>query len=152
AEDQRSNAVGVILSGTASDGTMGVTAIKSEGGITFAQDSKSAKYDGMPSSAVATGCIDFVLPPAGIAAELSRIRNHPYIANSGADEAAAAELAADQDLANLFRIVRHVTKVDFSDYKPATVKRRILRRMALKKIEDFTEYVHYVREHRAEAE
>jgi two-component system, chemotaxis family, CheB/CheR fusion protein len=150
AEDQRSNAVGVILSGTASDGTVGVTAIKNEGGITFAQDSKSARYGGMPSSAIATGCIDFVLPPAGIAAELGRIRHHPYIANGG-DET-TGELAADQDLANLLRIVRQVTKVDFSDYKPATVRRRILRRMALKKIENFSEYVRYVREHRAEAE
>ena len=151
AEDQRSNAVGVILSGTASDGTVGVTAIKNEGGITFAQDSQSAKYDGMPSSAIATGCIDFVLPPTAIAGELCRIRNHPYIANGG-KEATAGEVSGDQDLANLFRIVRQITKVDFSDYKPATVRRRILRRMALKKIEQFGEYVRYVREHRAEAE
>lgn len=151
AEDQRSNAVGVILSGTASDGTVGVTAIKNDGGITFAQDSQSAKYDGMPSSAIATGCVDFVLPPAAIAAELGRIRKHPYIANGG-KEATAGEVAGDQDLANLFRIVRQITKVDFSDYKPATVRRRILRRMALKKIEHFGEYVRYVREHRTEAE
>lgn len=150
AEDQGSNAVGIILSGTASDGSVGVTAIKNDGGITFAQDSKSARYDGMPSSAIATGCIDFVLPAAGIAAELSRIRNYPYIANGG-DES-STELAADQDLSSLFRIVRQVTKVDFSDYKPATVKRRILRRMALKKIEKFGDYVRYLREHRAEAE
>src|SRR5436305_7444626 len=74
AEDQRNNAVGVILSGTASDGTLGLTAIKGEGGITFAQDSKSAKYDGMPSSAVASGAVDFVLPPAQIADELRHIR------------------------------------------------------------------------------
>jgi two-component system, chemotaxis family, CheB/CheR fusion protein len=72
AEDQRSNAIGVILSGTASDGTLGLGAIKGEGGITFAQDEKSAKYDGMPRSAIAAGCVDFVLPPDGIAEELTR--------------------------------------------------------------------------------
>src|SRR5205807_2589266 len=79
AEDQRNNAVGIILSGTASDGTLGLTAIKGEGGITFAQDSESAKYDGMPTSAVASGAVDFVLPPAQIAGELKHIRKHPYI-------------------------------------------------------------------------
>ncbi len=63
AEDQRSNAIGVILSGTASDGTLGLAAIKAEGGITFAQDEKSAKFAGMPQSAIAAGCVDFVLPP-----------------------------------------------------------------------------------------
>ena len=61
AEDQGSNAIGVILSGTASDGTLGLAAIKGEGGITFAQDERSAKYDGMPESAIAAGCVDLPL-------------------------------------------------------------------------------------------
>src|SRR2546429_4434237 len=82
AEDQRSNAIGVILSGTASDGTLGLAAIKGEGGITFAQDAKSAKYDDMPRSAIAAGCVDFVLPSDGIAEELARICEHPYVAHS----------------------------------------------------------------------
>ena len=82
AEDQRSNAIGVILSGTASDGTLGLAVIKAEGGITFAQDDKSAKFDGMPQSAIAAGCVDFVLPPDAIAGELARIRAHPYLATS----------------------------------------------------------------------
>src|SRR2546429_4694309 len=82
AEDQRSNAIGIILSGTASDGTLGLGAIKGEGGITFAQDEKSAKYDGMPRSAIAAGCVDFVLPPDRIAEELARICEHPYVAHS----------------------------------------------------------------------
>lgn len=79
AQDQRERAIGVILSGTASDGTMGLEAIKAEGGITFAQDD-SAKYDSMPRSAVAAGCVDFVLSPADIANELARIAKHPYVA------------------------------------------------------------------------
>src|SRR6185503_20876920 len=81
AEDQRERAIGVILSGTASDGTLGLEAIKAEGGITFAQD-ESAKYDSMPRSAVAAGCVDFVLSPANIAKELARIANHPYVRNA----------------------------------------------------------------------
>jgi two-component system CheB/CheR fusion protein len=78
AEDQRERAIGVILSGTASDGTLGLEAIKAEGGITFAQD-ESAKYDSMPRSAIAAGCVDFVQSPAEIAHELARIAAHPYI-------------------------------------------------------------------------
>ena len=72
AEDQRERAVGVILSGAGTDGTVGLEAIKAEGGITFAQDD-SAKYDSMPRSAVAAGCVDFVLSPEYIAKELARI-------------------------------------------------------------------------------
>jgi two-component system, chemotaxis family, CheB/CheR fusion protein len=78
AEDQRERAIGVILSGTATDGTVGMEAIKAEGGITFAQD--SARYDSMPRSAIAAGCVDFVLKPADIAKELARIAKHPYVA------------------------------------------------------------------------
>ncbi len=79
ARDQRERAVGVILSGTATDGTLGLEAIKAEGGLTFAQD-ESARYDSMPRSAVAAGCVDFVLSPENIARELARIAKHPYIA------------------------------------------------------------------------
>ncbi len=77
AQDQRECAIGVVLSGTATDGTLGLEAIKAEGGITFAQDD-SAKYESMPRSAVAAGCVDLVLAPAEIAKELARIAKHPY--------------------------------------------------------------------------
>ena len=79
AHDQRECAIGVVLSGSASDGTLGMQAIKAEGGITFAQD-ESAKYDSMPRNAIAAGCVDFVLPPENIAKELVRIAKHPYVA------------------------------------------------------------------------
>ncbi len=82
AQDRRELAVGVVLSGTASDGTLGLEAIKAEGGITFAQDG-SAKYDSMPKSAVAAGCVDLVLSPAAIAQELARIAKHPYVEGRG---------------------------------------------------------------------
>ena len=77
ADDQRTCAIGVILSGTASDGVEGMKAIKAEGGITFAQDPKSAKYDGMPQNAIGSGAVDFVFPPKDIARELAKIGRNP---------------------------------------------------------------------------
>ena len=82
ADECGSRAIGVILSGTGSDGSAGVEAIKAAGGVTFAQDAATAKFATMPQAAVATGCVDFVLPPEGIAAELVRIGRHPYIADA----------------------------------------------------------------------
>jgi len=82
ADECGNRAIGVILSGTGSDGSAGVDAIKAAGGVTFAQDAATAKFATMPQAAVATGCVDFVLPPEGIAAEIVRIGRHPYIANA----------------------------------------------------------------------
>ncbi|HEY1809850.1 MAG TPA: CheR family methyltransferase, partial [Acidobacteriaceae bacterium] len=134
------NAIGVILSGTASDGTFGLSAIKGEGGITFAQDTRSAKYDGMPASAIAAGCVDFVLPPEEIATELARVRNHPYgagLPSPSIDE----DDDADTRMHQIFRLLRRSTRVDFSEYKPPTIGRRIQRRMVLHKIEKLADYV-----------
>jgi two-component system CheB/CheR fusion protein len=97
AEDQGSKAIGVILSGTASDGVLGLKAIKGEGGITFAQDEKSAKYNGMPHSAITAGCVDFILPPDKIAAELARIARHPFLMHARPDWAKKG-VAADEAL------------------------------------------------------
>src|SRR5215510_14733672 len=88
AEENGARAIGVILSGTASDGTLGLEAIKAEGGITIAQDEKTAKYNGMPRSAINAGCVDFVLPPERIAEALARLARHPHV---GAIEAARRE-------------------------------------------------------------
>jgi two-component system, chemotaxis family, CheB/CheR fusion protein len=134
-----SDAIGVILSGTASDGTHGLAAIKGEAGITFAQEPTSAKYDGMPVSAIASGCVDFVMTPAGIAREIARIRHHPYIADGHKQE--PAQLGGDEaDLDLIFRLLRRKTRVDFSGYKSPTIARRIQRRMALQKIEKLKDY------------
>ena len=96
AQDQRERAIGIILSGTATDGTLGLEAIKAEGGITFAQDD-SAKYDSMPHSAVAAGCVDFVLSPENIAKELARIAKHPYIASAPGQPAPAIHSEAERE-------------------------------------------------------
>jgi len=150
AADQGSNAIGVILSGTASDGTLGLTAIKGEGGITFSQDTGSAKYDGMPASAIAADCVDFVLPPEGIAAELARIRQHSYVVGPYIEPTEVDGKGIDTYMSQVFRLLRRATKVDFSEYKPPTIGRRIQRRMALHKIESIGEYVNLLHRDRAE--
>jgi two-component system CheB/CheR fusion protein len=150
AEDRGNRAIGVILSGTASDGTMGLKAIKSEGGITFAQDIKSAKYDGMPRSAIAAGCVDFVLPPEGIASELARIGRHPYL---GIEPPAQAEEPADDgddELHRIFTVLQRATGVNFTYYKYSTIKRRIARRMLLYKLESLKRYLQFLHDNPAE--
>ncbi|MFP5227599.1 MAG: chemotaxis protein CheB [Acidobacteriota bacterium] len=139
ADSQGANAIGIILSGTGSDGTLGLAAVKGEGGITFAQDTLSAKYESMPSSAIAAGCVDFVLPPEEIAQELARIREHPYVA--GAHLEPVEDQGVDANMGQIFRLLRRAAKVDFSDYKPPTIGRRIQRRMVLHKMDKLADYV-----------
>lgn len=137
AEDQMSNAVGVVLSGTANDGTLGLLAIKSSGGITFAQDSQSAKYDGMPHSAVALGVVDFVLPPDAIAKELVRLQMQPTNEKPSKDVLDGN----DRHLKEIFRLLKSISKVDFVDYKLPTIRRRILRRMNINHSQNLANYV-----------
>ena len=136
AEDQRSNAVGVILSGTATDGTIGLAAIKDAAGITFAQD-ESAKYDGMPNSAISAGVVDYVLSPERISQELTRLQGQP------SDEASPSHAFDGKDrlMNDVFRLLKSHSKVDFVDYKAATIRRRILRRMMINHLNDLGDYV-----------
>jgi len=150
AAQQGSNAIGIVLSGTASDGTLGLTAIKGEGGITFAQDTRSAKYDGMPASAIAAGCVDFILPPEGIAQELARIRRHSYVSGNSFARIETEGAANDVFMHQVFRLLRRATRVDFSEYKPPTIGRRIQRRMVLHRIEKLPEYVALLQRNRDE--
>jgi two-component system CheB/CheR fusion protein len=151
AQEQGSRAIGVILSGTASDGTLGLKAIKAEGGITFAQDSKSAKYDGMPRSAIAAGCVDFVLPPGEIARELTHLGRHPYLGGTPhAPSAIEVPARGDKELLRILGLLRNATGVDFHLYKQSTIKRRILRRMALHKSRSLNSYLKYLQQAPAE--
>ena len=140
AEHRKSQAIGVVLSGTGTDGTLGLAAIKAEGGIAFAQDEQSAKYPDMPRSASAQfGAADFVLPPPQIARELARIAGHPYLRQSQpADEAESP--THESQFATIFQWLKRSTGVDFSQYKPGTLRRRILRRMVLNKMETVAAY------------
>jgi two-component system, chemotaxis family, CheB/CheR fusion protein len=148
AESRGEQAIAVVLSGTASDGTLGCGAVKTAGGITFAQDEKSAKYGGMPHSAIYSGCIDFVLPPKSIAQELVRIGRHPYVAHAAIDSEAASGLAAGHEqLHTLLAMLRQATGVDFAEYKQTTLQRRIKRRMVLHRLEHVKDYIAFIREH-----
>jgi two-component system CheB/CheR fusion protein len=146
ARDRGPRAVGVILSGTASDGTMGLAAIKSRGGITIAQDPGTARYDGMPRSAIRANAADFVLPPREIAAKLVRFARNL--------REAAAPVASPESpaggLAEVFACLRERTGVDFSAYKEATVQRRLRRRMALGKMRSVEDYARLLRRTPAE--
>jgi len=150
AEDRKGKAIGVILSGTASDGTLGLKAIKAEGGIAFAQDEKTAKYDSMPRSAIAAGCVDFILPPQGIAKELARIGRHPYLIQTMAAEADETLAAGDDEINRVLTLVRGATGDDFTWYKKNTIKRRIKRRMVLQKMDKLAQYIRYLRSNNQE--
>ncbi|MGH9715574.1 MAG: chemotaxis protein CheB [Candidatus Acidiferrales bacterium] len=154
AEARNSRSIGVVLSGTASDGTRGLAAIKAEGGITFAQDERSAKYSGMPHSAIASGCVDFVLPPERIAQELARVSGHPYLSatRTRATRPGDKRTNENQGFGRIFTALRKAGGVNFSQYKPGTVQRRTLRRMAIHKIESVSEYAKYLEKHPDEAE
>jgi two-component system, chemotaxis family, CheB/CheR fusion protein len=155
AEDQGTHAIGVILSGTATDGTLGLEAVKAEGGITFAQEPKSARYDSMPRSAIAAGCVDFTLTPEGIAEELARISRHPYvapfkIAEPGPEE--PAQPVIKNGFNKILALLRRTMGADFSLYKANTLRRRIRRRMILNKLDGLDEYAKYLRNNPAEVE
>lgn len=138
---QKDRAIGVILSGNGTDGALALQAIKAHGGITFAQDEATAKYPSMPRSAVLDGNVDHVLRPRGIAEQLVRIGRHPYGRPDG-DAGSPAELppAGTDPVADIIRLLRGRTAVDFASYKQTTIRRRILRRMALLNLNGPHEY------------
>jgi len=144
AQDQGMRSIGVLLSGNGSDGTSGLKAIKSAGGIAFVQNPETAKYDGMPRSAIEAGCVDFVRKPGDIADELVRLVEHPYIGSPGWHGDDILPDSPDS-LNNILALVKRTTTVDFRDYKTNTVKRRILRRMVLKRAETVESYLGILR-------
>ena len=141
AEDQNEKAVAIILSGTGSDGTRGVRAIKEYGGMVMVQSEESAKFDGMPRAAIATGLADFVLPPDQMPDQLLSFAKHPYITKV---ERSETLLSDEQGLTRIFAILREKCKVDFTFYKPSTVTRRIERRMTINQTDDIRDYVAFL--------
>ena len=135
AHERGRRSIGVILSGGGTDGSLGVEAIKGEGGITFAQDERTAQHDSMPRSAIASGCVDFVLDPEGIARELLRIASHRLPQRPTRSRPSASSSQVGQPRGHL-RPVGSPAGLDFSHYKRATTVRRIERRMALLRLDD----------------
>jgi two-component system CheB/CheR fusion protein len=144
AAERGDQAIGIILSGTASDGTQGCIAIKVAGGVTFAQDEKSAKFYDMPGNAIRGGSIDFVLSPKGIAQELSRISRRPDGAGISAESLDLDVTGPPADIDTLFALLQKATGVDFRHYKQTTLQRRIKRRMLLHHVLKLKDYLHYI--------
>lgn len=132
AADGMVHALGVVLSGTGFDGTSGIKAIKAEGGITFAQDA-SAEYRSMPESAIATGCVDFILPPEGIARELCRISERTPVLSADDDDDAA-------EFQRILSALRRSSRIDFANYKHTTLRRRVQRRVVVNGLPNLREY------------
>ncbi|ADL54161.1 EAL domain-containing protein [Gallionella capsiferriformans] len=138
AEEKGEDAIGVILSGTGSDGAAGIAAIKAAGGFTFAQDPEAAKYSGMPQAAISTGCVEWVLTCRGIAEEITAIaRAHGLINRATKQENAPATMKG------LLQMVYKHSKIDFSGYKEATLSRRVERRMAANRLNNLAAYFDY---------
>ncbi len=144
AETHKQNVIGVVLSGSASDGTQGLKKIKLAGGITFAQDS-TAKYTSMPNSAIAAGIVDFVLSPKEIAEKLTWMSKHPMVKQNIVKTAPEDEIEnSDPYLKTILQLLFKVKNVDFSHYKMNTIKRRMLRRMVINKIKTLKQYSEFI--------
>ncbi len=150
AEDQKERAICIVLSGTGTEGALGLRAVKGEGGMAMVQEPDSAKYDGMPRNAVATGLADYILPPNEMPEQLIAYVSHAVFKIPGK---AAKPLPKESELLNkVFILVRSRTGHDFSHYKHNTILRRIDRRMALHRITKLSDYVRYLQEDPREAD
>ncbi len=141
-------AIGVVLSGTASDGTVGLEAIKAAGGITFAQRPESARSPAMPRSAIKAGVVDFVLSPEEIAAKLVSLAQDPYLGKANKRQARAKPSAAassDDGFEAILHLLQDAKDVDFSLYRSTTIGRRIRRRMLLDSMTSTTRYIEHLR-------
>ena len=146
AQERGTKAIGVVLSGADADGTLGLEAIKAAGGITFAQSEASAKFSSMPHMAIATGQVDFIQTPEDIAQTLAHLSEHPYVASPGPVEPTVPQPPeGDNTLAAILAQLKRATRIDFAQYKPTTVQRRIQRRMALHHLESLESYGQYLR-------
>src|SRR2546429_5799749 len=155
AEACGSRGIGVLLSGTGSDGTAGLRAIKVAGGLTFAQDEGTAKFAEMPRNAIRSGFVDAVRSPREIAHEIRHIVEHPYIRRSiesDSERAAKLDYQKADDLGRIFLSLKKQMGVDFTGYKLETLNRRILRRMALHRMTKLSQYARFLRNNKKEIE
>lgn len=142
--DRAEKAICIILSGTGTDGTLGVKEIKSAGGMAMVQDVRQAKFDGMPLSAIKTDLIDYILPVEKMPEALLNYIEHPFIAD--ADNADISKLQFQKHLNRIFVLIRAQTGHDFSNYKQNTIQRRIERRLAVHQIENITDFIKYLQQ------
>jgi two-component system CheB/CheR fusion protein len=150
AQGLRERAIGIVLSGTGSDGAQGVRAIKGEGGMVIAQTPTTTEYDGMPRSALATGLVDYELPPAEMPAQISAYVAHAF--GKPLQTVSAPRHTTENALRKICILLRAQTGHDFSQYKPSTIHRRIERRMAVHQIAELDAYIRYLQQTPAELE
>lgn len=148
AEDLGRSAIGIVMSGTGTDGTLGLKAIRAAGGFAFAQEPSTAKFDGMPRSAVESGAADYCLPPKEIAQELARIAKRRRA--RPATRAPESTSDVQQQLTKLFVLIRSKFGNDLTLYKHSTIDRRIERRMTFRKLDRLEDYVRCVQQDPAE--
>lgn len=142
AKDQEKNAVGIILSGAGSDGTLGIKAIKEFGGMTMAQDDESAKFESMPHSSISTGMVDIIMPPAQLAEELINYIKHPFVKEKRRIETI---LAGEQSqLSKVISILSETKNVDFSCYKENTIIRRLEKRISINRFDKIEDYIRFL--------
>ena len=157
AQEGKTQSIGIVLSGTGSDGTEGLKNIKAQGGITFAQTPNSAQYPDMPQNAILSGATDFVLPPAEIAKELQKIATNPKLSHAEieAREQTGSKMPKsikETPLNAIFTMLKANFNVDFSHYKESVVNRRVSRRMVINNIEKTEKYVEFIKAHPSELE
>ena len=141
---QKSRSVGVILSGNGTDGVIALQAIKAAGGVTFAQNEAGARYPGMPRAAALDGNVDHILTPREIAIRIRQIAGHPY-AHAADDPDKSASHVVDDPIVDIIALLRQRMGVDFTNYKQTTIRRRVLRRMALRNLQNLDEYLALLR-------
>lgn len=147
AEDRKEYSIGIIFSGMGSDGTLGLKAIKEKMGMVMVQDTSSAKYDGMPQSAISTGLADYVAPANELPAKLLGYTEHfAGIISTVREVPAPKETRTTGALQKIFALLRAQSKNDFSLYKKNTVRRRIERRMSVHQLSNLNQYVRYLQE------
>jgi two-component system CheB/CheR fusion protein len=150
AQTYRERAVGIILSGSGSDGALGLQEIKQSGGITFAQSEESAKFSSMPSSAIATGSVDFIFTPAEIARQLGKLVSTKHWVQGPDSDGALKKVEEEDAFKGVIQLIHKSTGVDFSNYKFGTLSRRILRRMTINRIESLKDYKSFLEKNPAE--
>lgn len=139
AKDRGKNAIAIILSGTGSDGSHGIRAIKEAGGMVMVQDNKSAKFDGMPRSSISTGMVDYILPPEQMPVELLNFVKHPFIKKTQSIENVIQD--EEDSYSKILAVVRDQVGVDFSAYKENTILRRLEKRLSINQVSHIEDYV-----------
>ncbi|MEL6399053.1 MAG: chemotaxis protein CheB [Cyanobacteria bacterium J06626_4] len=152
AQERGNQAIAIVLSGNGDDGTLGIEAIKAAGGITIAQTAASAQSGSMPHRAIATSQVDFVLAPAEMAQTLAEIGSHPYLNGANLSDIVVTDTAEQDTFTAILNLLRSKTRVDFSQYKPTMLQRRMARRMALHSLESLAKYQRYLQAQPTELE